>query len=71
MQNIIRRCRATWNPDMYHGWGQSQSYFEGWYFKIVDATEGAAFAFIPGAGMPGSGQGSMPRSFRGAAPPRW
>ncbi len=43
-----RRWRATWNPDMYHGWGKSRNYFEGWYFKIVDPTERFAFAIIPG-----------------------
>lgn len=51
MKNLIRRWRATWNPDMYHGWGNSRSYFEGWYIKIVDNTEGYAFAFIPGISM--------------------
>lgn len=56
MQNFIRRWRATWNPDMYHGWGRSKKYFEGWYFKIVDITEGAAFAFIPGISMGKNGE---------------
>lgn len=51
MKNTLHRWRATWNPDMYHGWGHNRSYFEGWYFKIVDATEGYAFAFIPGIAM--------------------
>ena len=56
MQNFIRRWRAIWQPDMYHGWGRSKSYFEGWYFKIVDATEGSAFAFIPGISMGQNGE---------------
>ena len=56
MQNFIRRWRAIWNPDMYHGWGHSKKYFEGWYFKIVDATEGSAFAFIPGISMGKNGE---------------
>jgi tocopherol cyclase len=51
MKNTIRRWRATWHPDMYHGWGKTRSYFEGWYIKIVDNTEGYAFAFIPGISM--------------------
>ena len=51
MQHLIRRWRATWNPDMYHGWGKTRRYFEGWYIKIVDNTEGYAFAFIPGISM--------------------
>lgn len=48
LTNYQRRWRATWNPDMYHGWGKSRNYFEGWYFKIVDPTERFAFAIIPG-----------------------
>jgi tocopherol cyclase len=51
MKNTLRRWRATWSPDMYHGWGKSKSYFEGWYIKIVDESEQFAFAFIPGISM--------------------
>lgn len=56
MKNTINRVRATWNPDMYHGWGRQKRYFEGWYFKIVDYTEGYAFAFIPGISMGHNGE---------------
>lgn len=45
---MIQKIRATWNPDMYHGWGREKSYFEGWYFKMVDPAEQYAFAVIPG-----------------------
>ena len=48
LKNILLRWRSTWHPDMYHGWGRNNSYFEGWYFKIVDATEQNVFAVIPG-----------------------
>ena len=48
MQNILRRWRALWNPDMYHGWGKRKRYFEGWYFKLVSPCRDAAFAVIPG-----------------------
>ncbi|MEZ4962951.1 MAG: tocopherol cyclase family protein [Saprospiraceae bacterium] len=48
MKNTLRRWRATWNPDMYHGWGREKRYFEGWYFKLVDAGENHVFAVIPG-----------------------
>ncbi|MEY4934885.1 MAG: hypothetical protein RIS64_1244 [Bacteroidota bacterium] len=51
MNHLIRRLRATWHPDMYHGWGKTHRYFEGWYLKIVDKTEKYAFAFIPGISM--------------------
>ena len=36
------------NPDLYHGHDQYTNFFEGWYFKIVDATATYALAFIPG-----------------------
>jgi tocopherol cyclase len=42
------RLRALWNPDMYHGWGKTRNYFEGWYVKVVDPTEEYALAVIPG-----------------------
>jgi len=48
MKNTLLRWRSTWQPDMYHGWGRNKRYFEGWYFKIVDASEQNVFAIIPG-----------------------
>lgn len=49
MKNTLRlRWRAVWHPDMYHGWGRSNNYFEGWYYKLVDASEQQVFAVIPG-----------------------
>lgn len=56
MQNHIRRWRALWNPDMFHGWGKTRRYFEGWYYKIVDPTEHYAFALIPGVAFDEQGQ---------------
>ena len=35
------------NPDLYHG-RMGKTYFEGWYFKLVDSSRRQAFAFIPG-----------------------
>jgi tocopherol cyclase len=34
-------------PDLYHG-RMGRNYFEGWYFKLVDAKMKRPFAFIPG-----------------------
>lgn len=51
MRNLTYRWRALWNPDMYHGWGRQKKYFEGWYFKVIDATEEHKFALIPGVSM--------------------
>ena len=41
---------------MYQGWGNTRRYFEGWYFKVVNASETRAFAFIPGIAMEESGE---------------
>ena len=51
INNYLRRLRATWHPDEYHGWGHSRRYFEGWYFKVVSPDEQHAMAFIPGISM--------------------
>ena len=45
---ILKRWRALWNHDMYHGWGRKDGYFEGWYVKVVSADQKHAYAFIPG-----------------------
>lgn len=44
MQNL----RALWQPELYHGRGKRPPFFEGWYFKLVDATETHRYAVIPG-----------------------
>lgn len=36
------------NPDLYHGWHKRSNFFEGWYFKLVDASAQQVFVFIPG-----------------------
>lgn len=56
MQSLLRRCRALWHPDEYHGWGRTHRYFEGWYFKLVDPTEQYALAVIPGISMDEQGR---------------
>lgn len=43
-----KKIRALWRPEMYHGWGKSTSYFEGWYLKMIDSTRSHAYAIIPG-----------------------
>jgi len=57
MKNWVNRWKATWNPERYHGWGQSK-YFEGWYYKIVDQKEDFAFAIIPGISIDEDGKGA-------------
>ena len=40
--------RHTYYPARYHGRGQTPPFFEGWYFKVVDAAEQKRLAIIPG-----------------------
>jgi hypothetical protein len=54
--DAIRRLRAAWYPDGYHGWGMTHSYFEGWYFKLISADERHALAVIPGISMSAGGE---------------
>jgi len=37
-----------WNPELYHRHNGKKTFFEGWYFKIVDKNENNVFAVIPG-----------------------
>jgi tocopherol cyclase len=37
-----------WRPAIYHGHGKQHGFFEGWYFKFVDAREQHVHAIIPG-----------------------
>jgi len=49
--NQLNRLHAIWNPHVYHGWGKTKRYFEGWYYKIVSKDQNNAFAIIPGIAM--------------------
>lgn len=52
---MIKSLYATFHPDQFQGWGKTKRYFEGWYFKVVNADESKAFAFIPGIAMDENG----------------
>ena len=52
---IFNRLKAVWNPELYHGWGKKNKFFEGWYYKIVSKDQDYAFAFIPGIAMDENG----------------
>ena len=56
VQRRAAGLRAIWTPDQFHGWNQSRRYFEGWYFKLVDAAEKHALAVIPGISMDREGR---------------
>jgi hypothetical protein len=53
---LIKKLQALFNPEQYHGWGKTKRYFEGWYYKVVNASEERAFAFIPGIAMNEKGE---------------
>lgn len=54
-----RFLRTTLNPDRYHGRkDQKPPFFEGWYYKLVDASEQNRYAVIPGIFL-----GSAPHAF--------
>lgn len=36
------------HSERYHGLGKKPPFFEGWYFKLIDPTEGHRYAVIPG-----------------------
>jgi tocopherol cyclase len=48
---MINKLHAFFNPEQFHGWGKRKNYFEGWYFKVINADATKAFAFIPGIAM--------------------
>ena len=48
---FFTKLHSFFNPEQFQGWGKTKKYFEGWYFKVVNADETKAFAFIPGIAM--------------------
>lgn len=42
------RLSRIWSPACYQGKDRMKAYFEGWYFKLVDASEENVLALIPG-----------------------
>ncbi len=49
------KIRSLFNPENYQGWGKKSNYFEGWYFKVLNRSENAALAIIPGIAMDKNG----------------
>lgn len=39
---------TTLHPNVYHGHGKKPPFFEGWYYKLIDASENQRYAIIPG-----------------------
>ncbi len=51
-----QRIHSFFNPEIFQGWNRTKTYFEGWYYKIVNHDETKAFAFIPGIAIDDSGK---------------
>ncbi len=45
---MLNFIRTVLHPERYHGYGKHPPFFEGWYFKIIDASEQQRYAVIPG-----------------------
>ena len=52
---ILNKLYAVWHDDCYHGWGRSNRFFEGWYYKLVSQDQRNAIAIIPGIAMDETG----------------
>jgi tocopherol cyclase len=57
IRSAVLNILNTWRPAAYHGWGKRPPFFEGWYFKVVDAGGRHPYAVIPGVFI-GSDPGS-------------
>jgi len=44
----MRFVRNTLHPERYQGGHRRYPYFEGWYYKLIDASEEHRYAVIPG-----------------------
>jgi tocopherol cyclase len=53
---MIQKIRSIFHPEQFQGWNRNRSYFEGWYFKIVNEDETKAFAIIPGIAIDEKGK---------------
>jgi tocopherol cyclase len=45
MNNTLRKI---FHPELHQGANKKPPFFEGWYYKIIDASETHKYAFIPG-----------------------
>jgi len=48
---MLPRLRKLWHPERFQGSKTSRHYFEGWYYKLVDAREQHRLAVIPGISL--------------------
>lgn len=57
-RKFFQRWSLGLHPERYHGAGKRAPFFEGWYFKIIDAAEQRRYAVIPGISLSESGKGT-------------
>ncbi len=48
---VLSRLRKLWHPERFQGSTTGRHYFEGWYYKLVDAREHHRLAVIPGISL--------------------
>ncbi len=48
---VLESFRKIWNSEWFQGTKNRKNYFEGWYFKLVDASEKHILAVIPGIAL--------------------
>jgi tocopherol cyclase len=51
----MNKLAAIFNPEEFQGRAKKHTYFEGWYFKVLNASEAKAYAFIPGIALDEAG----------------
>ncbi len=56
---VLEALAQLRNPALYQGGDRRRRYFEGWYFKVVDAEERRALAVIPGVSFSEDGRRSQ------------
>ena len=45
---LLDYFHSTLHPDLYHGTHKTGPFFEGWYFKLIDASQQKRWCIIPG-----------------------
>ena len=43
-----RLLYETLHPEIYHGFNRKPPFFEGWYYRLINAAEDRRYAIIPG-----------------------
>lgn len=63
--------RKIWNPSWFQGNKKRHNYFEGWYFKLVDASHEHAWAFIPGISLHSADKHAFVQAINGKSGQTW